>query len=197
MTADAASVSDRWSGFWRSTAWHRSRCGISAPILLPWSAMRKWRRRSIWSCPTGGRCPASRLIDTSCCGCRDCGGRFRFFYVPVFSRLIGHPIYNWVAGNRSWLSSVLIRPRELERGLGHPDRCTEKWRAAANGFPETHPIDAEGNPRSCGAIGADRRLCRRPNRDGWSRARACRRCRRDRRSCGRLWISRYAQRPAG
>ena len=34
-----------------------------------------------------------------------------FFYVPVFSRLIGHPIYNWVAGNRSWLSSILIRPR--------------------------------------------------------------------------------------
>ncbi len=33
-----------------------------------------------------------------------------FFYVPVFSRLIGTPIYNWVASNRSWLSSVLIRP---------------------------------------------------------------------------------------
>jgi predicted DCC family thiol-disulfide oxidoreductase YuxK len=30
-----------------------------------------------------------------------------FFYIPVFSRLIGHPIYNWVAGNRSWLSSIL------------------------------------------------------------------------------------------
>jgi predicted DCC family thiol-disulfide oxidoreductase YuxK len=35
-----------------------------------------------------------------------------FFYVPVFSRLIGYPIYNWVAGNRSWLSSILIRPRQ-------------------------------------------------------------------------------------
>ncbi|MGA7326045.1 MAG: DCC1-like thiol-disulfide oxidoreductase family protein [Rhodomicrobium sp.] len=35
-----------------------------------------------------------------------------FFYVPVFSRLIGTPIYNWVAGNRSWLSSVLLRPRQ-------------------------------------------------------------------------------------
>jgi predicted DCC family thiol-disulfide oxidoreductase YuxK len=34
-----------------------------------------------------------------------------FFYVPVFSRLIGHAIYNWVAGNRSWLSSILVRPR--------------------------------------------------------------------------------------
>ncbi len=34
-----------------------------------------------------------------------------FFYVPVFSRLIGHPIYNWVAGNRGWLSSFLLRPR--------------------------------------------------------------------------------------
>jgi predicted DCC family thiol-disulfide oxidoreductase YuxK len=33
------------------------------------------------------------------------------FYVPVFSRLIGHPIYNWVAGHRSWLSSILIRRR--------------------------------------------------------------------------------------
>ena len=34
-----------------------------------------------------------------------------FFYVPVLSRLIGHPIYNWVARNRSRLSSILIRPR--------------------------------------------------------------------------------------
>jgi predicted DCC family thiol-disulfide oxidoreductase YuxK len=34
-----------------------------------------------------------------------------FFYVPVFSRLIGTPIYNWVAGNRSRLSAVLIGSR--------------------------------------------------------------------------------------
>jgi predicted DCC family thiol-disulfide oxidoreductase YuxK len=34
-----------------------------------------------------------------------------FFYVPVLSRLAGVPIYNWVAGNRAWLSSVLIKPR--------------------------------------------------------------------------------------
>jgi predicted DCC family thiol-disulfide oxidoreductase YuxK len=34
-----------------------------------------------------------------------------FFYVPVFSRLFGHQIYNWVAGNRGWLSSVLISRR--------------------------------------------------------------------------------------
>ena len=26
-----------------------------------------------------------------------------FFYVPVFSRLIGHPLYNWIAANRSSL----------------------------------------------------------------------------------------------
>ena len=29
-----------------------------------------------------------------------------FFYVPVLSRLFGNPIYNWVATNRSWLSSM-------------------------------------------------------------------------------------------
>jgi len=28
-----------------------------------------------------------------------------FFYVPVLSRLLGHPIYNWVAANRSRLSA--------------------------------------------------------------------------------------------
>jgi predicted DCC family thiol-disulfide oxidoreductase YuxK len=33
------------------------------------------------------------------------------FYVPVFSRLLGHPIYNWVAGNRGWLSSILLSRR--------------------------------------------------------------------------------------
>jgi predicted DCC family thiol-disulfide oxidoreductase YuxK len=31
-----------------------------------------------------------------------------FFYVPVLSRLVGHPIYNWVAANRSRLSSMRI-----------------------------------------------------------------------------------------
>jgi predicted DCC family thiol-disulfide oxidoreductase YuxK len=29
-----------------------------------------------------------------------------FFYVPVLSRLVGHPIYNWIAANRSRLSSL-------------------------------------------------------------------------------------------
>jgi predicted DCC family thiol-disulfide oxidoreductase YuxK len=29
-----------------------------------------------------------------------------FFYVPIFSRLVGHPIYNWVAANRSRLSAM-------------------------------------------------------------------------------------------
>jgi len=33
-----------------------------------------------------------------------------FFYVPVLSRLFGHPIYNWVAANRGRLSA-LTRPR--------------------------------------------------------------------------------------
>jgi hypothetical protein len=33
-----------------------------------------------------------------------------FFYVPVLSRLFGHPIYNWVAANRSRLSA-LTKPR--------------------------------------------------------------------------------------
>jgi predicted DCC family thiol-disulfide oxidoreductase YuxK len=29
-----------------------------------------------------------------------------FFYIPILSRLLGHPIYNWIAANRSWLSSL-------------------------------------------------------------------------------------------
>jgi predicted DCC family thiol-disulfide oxidoreductase YuxK len=36
-----------------------------------------------------------------------------FFYVPVLSRLFGHPIYNWIAANRSRLSS-------LRMGLARP-----------------------------------------------------------------------------
>jgi predicted DCC family thiol-disulfide oxidoreductase YuxK len=31
-----------------------------------------------------------------------------FFYVPVLSRLFGHPIYNWVAANRSRLSAMRL-----------------------------------------------------------------------------------------
>jgi hypothetical protein len=30
-----------------------------------------------------------------------------FFYIPVFSRLFGHPIYNWIAAHRGLLSSLL------------------------------------------------------------------------------------------
>jgi len=33
-----------------------------------------------------------------------------FFYVPVLSRLFGHPIYNWIAANRSRLSSLRMGP---------------------------------------------------------------------------------------
>ena len=37
-----------------------------------------------------------------------------FFYVPVFSRLFGRPIYNWIAANRSRLSSMRMGlPRPL------------------------------------------------------------------------------------
>jgi predicted DCC family thiol-disulfide oxidoreductase YuxK len=32
-----------------------------------------------------------------------------FFYIPVLSRLVGHPIYNWVASNRSWLSAFRMK----------------------------------------------------------------------------------------
>jgi predicted DCC family thiol-disulfide oxidoreductase YuxK len=33
------------------------------------------------------------------------------FYVPVLSRLFGRPLYNWIAANRSRLSSALIWSR--------------------------------------------------------------------------------------
>jgi predicted DCC family thiol-disulfide oxidoreductase YuxK len=32
------------------------------------------------------------------------------FYLPVLSRLVGRPIYNWVASHRSLLSSIVSRP---------------------------------------------------------------------------------------
>lgn len=34
-----------------------------------------------------------------------------FFYMPVVSRLIGHPVYNWVAANRSRLSAMRFATR--------------------------------------------------------------------------------------
>src|SRR5262245_31364534 len=37
-----------------------------------------------------------------------------FFYVPVLSRLVGPPIYNWVAANRAKLSKMgVFSPRPL------------------------------------------------------------------------------------
>jgi len=34
-----------------------------------------------------------------------------FFYVPVLSRLVGRPLYNWIASHRGQLSSILGRRR--------------------------------------------------------------------------------------
>jgi predicted DCC family thiol-disulfide oxidoreductase YuxK len=34
-----------------------------------------------------------------------------FFYVPVLSRVFGHPIYNWIAANRGRLSSLRLVAR--------------------------------------------------------------------------------------
>jgi predicted DCC family thiol-disulfide oxidoreductase YuxK len=37
-----------------------------------------------------------------------------FFYVPVLSRLLGRPLYNWIAANRSRLSAIRLGlPRPL------------------------------------------------------------------------------------
>jgi predicted DCC family thiol-disulfide oxidoreductase YuxK len=39
-----------------------------------------------------------------------------FFYIPVLSRLFGHPIYNWVAANRGWLSAMrMVKPASVSR----------------------------------------------------------------------------------
>ena len=37
------------------------------------------------------------------------------FYLPVLSRLVGHPLYNWIASHRSLLSSIGSRARQQER----------------------------------------------------------------------------------
>jgi len=37
------------------------------------------------------------------------------FYLPVLSRLFGRPIYNWIAANRGWLSSVRLVARPLAK----------------------------------------------------------------------------------
>lgn len=33
-----------------------------------------------------------------------------FFYIPVFSKLFGRPIYNWIAANRGVISQCVIKP---------------------------------------------------------------------------------------
>jgi hypothetical protein len=38
-----------------------------------------------------------------------------FFYLPVVSRLVGRPLYNWIATNRGKLSALLRAPRRLSR----------------------------------------------------------------------------------
>jgi len=38
-----------------------------------------------------------------------------FFYVPVLSRLVGRPLYNWIAANRARLSALMRAPRTFSR----------------------------------------------------------------------------------
>jgi predicted DCC family thiol-disulfide oxidoreductase YuxK len=38
-----------------------------------------------------------------------------FFYIPVFSRLFGHPLYNWIASHRSLLSSMTMASQQHGR----------------------------------------------------------------------------------
>lgn len=38
-----------------------------------------------------------------------------FFYVPVLSRLVGRPLYDWIAANRSRLSSLIVRAPKLQQ----------------------------------------------------------------------------------
>ncbi|WP_455222783.1 DCC1-like thiol-disulfide oxidoreductase family protein [Kaarinaea lacus] len=33
-----------------------------------------------------------------------------FFYIPVFSKLFGRPIYNWIAANRGTISQCVVKP---------------------------------------------------------------------------------------
>jgi predicted DCC family thiol-disulfide oxidoreductase YuxK len=38
-----------------------------------------------------------------------------FFYIPVFSKLFGRPIYNWIAANRSMISQCVVEPVKSAR----------------------------------------------------------------------------------
>jgi predicted DCC family thiol-disulfide oxidoreductase YuxK len=54
-----------------------------------------------------------------------------FFYIPVLSRLVGHPVYNWVAAHRGRLSSLGIfsgghAMRGQDTLVPHPESLTEK-----------------------------------------------------------------------
>jgi predicted DCC family thiol-disulfide oxidoreductase YuxK len=42
-----------------------------------------------------------------------------FFYVPVLSRLVGRPLYNWIASHRGQLSSILGRRRVVATAAQH------------------------------------------------------------------------------
>ena len=98
----AASVSGRWRGSWRSTARQISVRDFRtnpSPVVSD----EKMHKRSIPCCPTAARCPASRPIAMSCRACRGCGGWCRSSMCRWLSRLFGHPIYNWIAANRSRL----------------------------------------------------------------------------------------------
>ena len=70
----------------RSMAWFLAFDGLAQISVRdfrtnpsPSSAMPRWRRRSIWCCPTAGPCRVSKLIAMSCCAYPACGGWCRFF----------------------------------------------------------------------------------------------------------------------
>ena len=99
----AASASGRWRGFWPSTASGRSRSATSAPILLRSSATSKMEKALYLVLPDGRALPGFEAYRYVVLRVPGLWWQVPFFYVPVLSRLFGHPIYNWIAANRSRL----------------------------------------------------------------------------------------------
>ena len=95
------------AGFCRSTASGRSGCAISATIRPPSSSDAQMEKALYLVLPDGRALPGFEAYRYVVPRVPGLWWQVPFFYVPVFSRLFGRPIYNWIAANRSRLSSMM------------------------------------------------------------------------------------------
>ena len=104
----ADSVSARWRGSWPSTGSRQISIRDFRTNPSPVVSDEKIEKALYLVLPDGRALPGFEAYRYVVLRVPGLWWMIPFFYVPVLSRLIGHPLYNWIAANRGRLSAMGI-----------------------------------------------------------------------------------------